>query len=71
MDAGMRQDFRDVFDAHDAALRALRDANAALTVADEAQKTAFRAHDAAIQKALDATHAALSLFDRRTGGDQS
>jgi len=76
MDADINRDFNTVFDAHDAAIRALRDANVALATASQAlatasqaQVAAMQAHDAAIQKAVDATHGALSLFRRLSSED--
>jgi hypothetical protein len=83
MDADINRDFNTVFDAHDAAIRALREANVALATvsqalatagqaqvaAMQAQVAAMQAHDAAIQKAVDATHGALSLFRRLSSED--
>jgi hypothetical protein len=76
MDADIDRDFNTVFDAHDAAIRALREANVALATAsqafataNQAQVAAMHARDAAIQKAVDATHGALSLFRRLTSED--
>jgi hypothetical protein len=59
MDPNIERDFQAVFDAHDQAIRALKDANVGMGAA-------IAAHDEAIQAALAATHAALALFRRLT-----
>jgi len=63
MELDMNRDFHALFDAHDDAIRALREANRAMAKAvDE--------HDAAIQGALEANRAALSLLRRLSGEDE-
>ncbi|HZR25817.1 MAG TPA: hypothetical protein VFA59_19620 [Vicinamibacterales bacterium] len=62
--------FRRVFDAHDDAIRALREANSAIREANAAMDEAIGAHDLAIQAALAANQAAIDLLNDMTSDDR-
>lgn len=65
-----RKHLHAIFDAHSEALRAMREVNQQIEIANNAFTAMVHAHDDAITAALSANQAALDLLESLEGGDR-